>query len=159
MTQTPRIAPAVAFDSGRTTEHARPAFDLLASDPGLLECDTLRKQVLFAKDFLAQQRFRMFPITNAEIARFFGIHDCVVWDIIKRGDNGHEQRGRFPSLNQTDLKDLRGWIATAIQEHNPLTLADAVEKLERVNHKTITRTPSKKVLTKASIAKTITANP
>ena len=159
MTQTPRIAPAVAFDQERTTEHARPAFELLANDPGLLECDTLRKQVLFAKDFLAQQRFKIFPITNAEIARFFGIHDFVVGDIIKRGDNGHEQRGRLPSINQTDLEDLRGWIETAIQEHNPLTLADAVEKLERLNHKTITKNALQKVLTKASIAKTITANP
>ena len=159
MTQTPKIAPSVIFDPGRTAENACPTLELLANDPGLLECDTLRKQVLFAKDFLAQQRFQIFPITNAEIAMFFGIHDFVVGDIVKRGDNGHEKRGRLPSLNKTDLEDLRGWIETAIQEHNPLTLADAVEKLERQNHKTITKNAHQKVLTKVSIAKTITANP
>ena len=159
MTQTPKIAPAVAFDPERTKEHARPPFVLLANDPGLRECHTLRKQVLFAKGFLSQQRFQIFSITNAEIARFFGIHDYVVADIIKRGDNGHEQRGRFPSLNETDFRDLRGWIDAAIQEHNPLTLADAVEKLEGLNHKTLTRNALQKALTKASIAKTITAHP
>ena len=159
MTQTPKIAPPVAFDPGRTNKHARPAFELLANDPGLLECNTLRNQVLFAKDFLSQQRFQIFPITKAEIARFFGVHDYVVGDILKRGDNGHEQRGHFPSIRHADLQDLRAWINAAIQEHNPLTLADAVEKLERLNNKTISKNALQKVLTKASIAKTITANP
>ena len=153
MTQTQKIAPPVAFDPGMTNEHVRSAFELLANDPGLLECNTLRNQVLFAKDFLAQQLFQVFSIPNAEIARFFGVRDYVVGDILKRGDNGHEQRGRFPSLSQADLQDLRGWTDTAIQEHDHLTLTDAVEKLERLNNKTITRTLSKKCSQRPALPK------
>ena len=114
MTQLPKIAPAVVFDPQRTNEHARPPFELLANEPGLLECQTLRKQVLFAKDFLSQQQFQIFPITNAEIARFFGIHDFVVGNIIKRRDNGHEQQGRFPTLDQAELQDIQQWIDAAV---------------------------------------------
>ena len=159
MTQTPKIAPAVPFDPEMTKEHARPPFVLLANDPGLRACDTLRKQVLFAHDFLSQQRFQLFSITNAEIARFFGVHDHVVWDIIKRGDNGDEQRGRFPRVDEIDYRDLRCWIDAAIQEHNPLTLADAVEKWQSLNHKRLTKNALQKALTKAGIAKTIIAHP
>ena len=159
MTERTKIAPAVPFDPERTNELTRPAFRLLANDPDFLQCTTLRKQVLFADDFLSDPRFRVLPITIAEIARFFGVHDYIVGNIIKRGDNGHEAQGRIPALDNGDLRDIQNWIDGAVQQQDPLTLAQVVEMLDRLNNKTVTKNALQKVLTKAKIAKTIVAHP
>ena len=159
MTEHSKLAPPVPFDPERTNELARPPFVLLAKDPDFLLCTTLIKQVLFAKDFLSEPRFSILPIIHAEIARFFGVHDYVLGNIIKRGDNGHEAQGRVPTLDGRDLQDIQNWIDGAVQQQDPLTLAQVVERLDRLNHKTVTKNALQKVLTKAKIAKTIMAHP
>ena len=119
MTERTKIAPAVPFDPERTNELTRPAFRLLANDPDFLQCTTLRKQVLFADVFLSDPRFRVLPITIAEIARFFGVHDYIVGNIIKRGDNGHEAQGRIPALDSGDLNGIQNWIDVLSNNKTP----------------------------------------
>ena len=159
MTELPTIAPAVAFDPERTKELVRPQFRLLANDQEFQRCTTLRKQVLFAKNFLSAPQFSILPITNAEIARFFDDHDHVVGKIILRGDNGHEAQGRIPVLERRDFMDVQDWIDTTVQQKDPLTLAQVVEMLHDMNNKKVTKNALRKALARAKIAKTIKAYP
>ena len=104
----------------KTSPSARPAFVALAQDQGFLSKSTLREQVLYAKTFLADDRFQDFPTTNAEIARFLLLHnDSVVSDIIKRGDNKHTNKGRIPALDEKELELIEGWIVDSIEEKDP----------------------------------------
>ena len=111
MTQPAPIAPARDFDVMRTKAQLHPAFTSLANDPVFRSRETLRAQVLYAKAFLASEEFKQLSITNAEIARFLGLHnDSVVSDIVRRGDNEHVQKGRIPTLTVGELEEIQGWI-------------------------------------------------
>ena len=155
-----RIVQAVSFDPGETNPTVRPAFIALAAVQELRNCHTLKVQVLFAKDFMSKEVFTILPVTYVEIARFFKLNsDAIVGDIIRRGNNGHEFKGRIPTLNDDDLDSIRRWMNEAVLNHSSLTLADVVLKLAHHNNKTISTNALQKVLKKNQIAKTITAYP
>ena len=111
MTQPAPLAPARDFDVTRVNPTALPAFTRLAEDQVFQTCETLREQVLYAKDFFASDEFEQFAVTNAEIARFLGLHnDSVVSDILRRGNDQHTQRGRISALTDGELQEIQGWI-------------------------------------------------
>ena len=160
MTQPAPIAPARDFDVMRTKAQLHPAFTSLANDPVFRNRETLRAQVLYAKDFFASEEFEHFAVTNPEIARFLGLHnDSVVSDIVRRGDNQHMQRGRIPTLTATELVEIQGWIVEAARRHEHLTLAQVVAKIEEKKHKTVTTNAVQKALTRNQLAKAIIATP
>ena len=154
------IAPAHVFNAEWTTPGVRLAFVRLENDETFRSRQTLREQVLYAKDFFEDAEFDAVRITNAEIARFLGIpNDAVVSDIVRRGDNDHMKKGRIPMLTEKDLEAVSGWIAEAVQIHKPLTLAQVAARIEREKHKVVTTNSLQKTLTRAKIAKTIIAFP
>ena len=140
------IAPAVGFDPEKASDHVKQAFHALAADQAFLECRTLREQVLYAKDFLSNEAYSGLPVTNVEIARFLNINnDAIVGDIIRRGDNGHEFKGRIPTLDSGDFEAITEWIDEAIAQRSPLTLDDVVCKLLRHRGEEISSKPSRRL--------------
>ena len=154
------IAPAVPVSPERTNVQVRRPFIELAHNHYFRACVTLREQVLFIKDFLDEEEWRGLSITNVEIARFLGINsDATVGDIIRRGDNGHEVKGRTPKLDPNDLVVVRGWIENSLRTNKPMTLHEVVNMIRIRLGKETTTNALQKALTKWEIAKTVDATP
>ena len=154
------IAPRVEFDPERTDQAVRPAFNSLARDPAFIQATTLRDQVLRADAFLKSEEWSGLHVTLVQISRFLGLFsDSVVGDIIRRGDNGHDYKGRASKLTDEHYQLVQGWIETSLIARSPLTLNDVVERLRTQKQIIVTTNALQKGLKKRGIAKTIKARP